>query len=258
MFSLSVVIIAYNEEKVIEACIKSVNFAKEVIVLDSGSTDKTTEICSRLGAKVIACDWPGDGPQRNRGIAIASGDWILCLDADEQVSKNLAIELENTLATTEPEINGFYIPFQSHYLGKAIRFGDWRGEKHLRLFRKGFGGYTSNGVYGAQGAHCRPEVQGRVASLNHRIHHFPFPTLEHMLEKMNRYSTGGAALKAQAGKQSSLSKALGHGFWTFFRGYILKAGFLDGREGFILAISNAEGCYYRYLKLQELVICPRS
>ena len=247
--ALSIVIIAHNEEEAIRECLRSAMFAAEIIVLDSGSSDQTVAICKAAGARVIETDWPGDGPQRNRGIALAQQEWVLCLDADERITSSLASEL--AIALGQP-VNGFYIPFHSHYLGKRIRFGDWRNEQHLRLFRKTHGRYSDSTVYGAQGAHCRPEVSGTVGTLKNPILHYPYPTLEKVLEKVNRYSSGGAALKHQQGKTSSFSKALGHGFWTFIRGYCLKLGFLDGYLGFMLAVSNAEACYYRYLKLYLL------
>lgn len=244
---LSVVIITYQEESNIQACLESVSFADEIIVLDSGSVDHTVNIARQYTSKVFVVDWPGDGPQRNRGIEMATQEWVLCLDADEQVSPSLAAEIKNIVLNTS--YDGFSIPFLSHYLSKPIYFGDWRKERHTRLFKKASGRYSGSDVYGAQGAHCRPIVEGRVGDLKGLILHYPYPTLEKVLQKMNQYSSGSAAIKHASGQKSSLYKALFRGFWAFLRGYILRAGFLDGKEGFILAFSNAEGVYYRYLKL---------
>lgn len=248
---LSVVIIAQNEAHQIDDCLASIAFADEIIVLDSGSTDGTPAICGTYTPNVIKTDWPGDGPQRNRGILRATGDWVLCLDADEVVSPLLRTEIETILAH-DPPIDGFYIPFRSYYCGRHIRYGDWRHEKHLRLFRQAKGTYTSSAVYGAQGAHCKPHVEGIVSQLKGWITHHPFSTLDRMLAKLNTYSTGSAAIRHADGQRASLRTAIGHGLWAFIRGYCLKAGFLDGREGFILAMSNAQGTYYRYLKLMYL------
>ena len=247
MASLSIVVITYNEAHTIRACLESVAFADEIIVLDSGSHDDTCAIARAYTDHVFVLDWPGDGPQRNRGIERATGEWVLCLDADERVTPALATEIVS--AIQDSPYNGFSIPFLSHYLAKPIHFGDWRNERHTRLFRQAKGRYSGSEVYGAQGAHSRPVIKGRVGKLQHPILHYPFPTLEKVLSKMNQYSSGGAALKAAMGQKSSLGKAIGHGLWAFFRGYFLRAGFLDGREGFLLAVSNAEGAYYRYLKL---------
>lgn len=248
---LSVIIITYNEAHNIRACLESVTFADEIIVLDSGSQDETCTIASEYTQKVYVLDWPGDGPQRNRGIERATGEWILCLDADEKITPSLATEL--LAAIQNPQYDGYSLPFLSHYLGKPIHFGDWRHEHHTRLFRRTKGRYSGSDVYGAQGAHSRPVVEGPVGRLRSPVYHYPFPTVEKVLSKMNQYSSGGAALKQAKGQKSSLSKALGHGLWAFFRGYFLRLGFLDGREGFLLAVSNAEGAYYRYVKLWDLI-----
>ena len=247
---LSVVIITYNEAHNLRDCLDSVAFADEIIVLDSGSQDDTCRIAASYTDKVYVVDWPGDGPQRNRGIEHATGDWVLCLDADERVSPALATELLDAIQMLH--YDGYAIPFLSHYLGRPIYHGDWSKERHTRLFRRSKGRYSGSDVYGAQGAHSRPVVQGPVGLLKSFILHYPFPTLEKLLSKMNQYSSGGAALKYASGQKSSLSKALGHGLWAFLRGYFLRLGFLDGREGFLLAVSNAEGAYYRYLKLLYL------
>lgn len=248
--TISAVVICFNEAKHIEACLKSLDFVDEILVLDSGSTDDTVNIARKYTPMVTVTDWPGDGPQRNRGILNAKSDWVLCLDADERVTPELKAEILSTLKDTQ--MSGFQIPFVSHYLNKPIRFGDWHKEHHMRLMKKEEARYTGAGVYGAQGAHCRPEVDGKIGYLSAPIHHYPFPDLHRMLEKLNQYSQGGAILKLNQCKKSSLKKALLHGLWTFFRGYVLRLGFLDGKEGFILAVSNAEGCYYRYLKLAYL------
>lgn len=243
--SLSVVIITYNEEQNIRACLESVQFANEVIVLDSGSTDNTTKIAKEYGANVVSTDWPGDGPQRNRGIKLAKSNWVLILDADERVTDELRTSIQNI----DNSCDGYDVRFQSYYLGRAIRHGDWRGEKHIRLFKRAKGRYSECEVSGAQGAHCRPIVNGKVGKIKGVIEHHPFPNLDKMLTKLNAYSSGSAALKVHRGQKGGLIKALVHAYWCFLRGYIIRRGFLDGKEGFILAVSNAQGTFYRYLKM---------
>lgn len=245
MTKLSVIVITKNEAHNIEDCIASVPFANEIIVFDSGSTDDTPEICKKFGAHVtITPDWPGDGPQKNRAIQQATGDWILCLDADERVSPLLAKELQ--IAITNTSHAAFDIPYQSTYCGKLIRFGDWRGESHIRLFRKG------NAIFSSDIVHCHLQVQGSVGKLKSPIIHHPFVQLSAMLYKLNDYSTMSAKALLAKGKKATLMTAISHSLWSFFRGYLLKLGFLDGREGFLLAVSNAQGTYYRYLKLMYL------
>ncbi|MES2212839.1 MAG: glycosyltransferase family 2 protein [Pseudomonadota bacterium] len=248
---ITAVVITHNEAHNIKACLESLFFAEEVIVLDSGSTDNTVAIAQQYTDRVIQTDWPGDGPQRNRGIEQAQQEWILCLDADERITPELTQELYQ-LFSKPLEHAAYRIPFQSHYLGKPIRYGDWWGERHIRLFRKDKARYTSSSIYGAQGAHCRLEVDGTIGALKNNIIHYPFPNFEVVLKKLNDYSTGSAAIRVQRNQKGSLGTALFHGAWAFVRGYVMKLGFLDGKCGFILAVSNAEGTYYRYLKMSLL------
>lgn len=244
MTTLSVIIVTKNEAHNIKACLESVKFADEIIVYDCGSTDGTPDLCRQYTNKVVVTDWPGDGPQKNRALSDATKDWVLCLDADERITPALAEHLKQTIANTSHR--GFIIPFQSTYCGKPIRFGDWRGEKHLRLFKRGFGQFSDHVV------HCHTQVEGSIGTLNHKIIHHPFHNFEALIHKMNDYSTQSAIRKFKQGKRASLWTALSHGIWTFVRGYIFKLGFLDGPEGFMLALSNAQGTYYRYVKIRLL------
>ncbi|MGD9592537.1 MAG: glycosyltransferase family 2 protein [Candidatus Berkiella sp.] len=245
MTKLSVIVITKNEAHNIKQCLESVLFADEIIVFDSGSTDGTPDICREFTHKVVITpDWPGDGPQKNRAIDIASSEWILCLDADERVSSLLRNEILKII--NNPQFDAYDIPYQSTYCGKAIRFGDWRGESHVRLFLREKARFTEDIV------HCHLKVNGTIGKLKNIIIHHPFHHLGTMLHKMNDYSTQSAKVLFSKGKKSSLLKALSRGLWSFFRSYLLKFGFLDGREGFLLAVSNAQGTYYRYLKLMYL------
>ncbi len=239
--TLSAIVIARNEAHAIADCLQSVAWADEIIVLDSGSSDGTPEIARRYTPLVFETDWPGFGVQKNRALDKASGEWVLSLDADERVTPELADEILRTLPGCT--ISGYEIPFRSSYLGRFIKYGDWRDERHLRLFRRGAGHFTNDRV------HERLLVEGRTECLNHRMLHHSFADLDEVLDKVNRYSREGACLRHELGRESSLGKAIGHGFWAFFKGYVLRAGFLDGREGFLLAVSNALGSFYRYAKL---------
>ncbi len=251
MTKLSVIVITKNEAHNIKQCLESVLFADEIIVFDSGSTDGTPDICRQFTDKVVVtADWPGDGPQKNRAIDIAQGEWVLCLDADERVSSLLAAEIQNTLH--HPTHDAYDIPYQSTYCGKPIRFGDWRGESHVRLFLRAKARFTEDIV------HCHLKVNGTTGKLKHIIIHHPFHHLGAMIHKMNDYSNQSAKALFAKGKKSSLLKAIARSTWAFFRSYLLKCGFLDGREGFLLAVSNAQGTYYRYLKLFYLWQAQKS
>ncbi len=241
MPTLSVTIITHNEAHTITDCLESVSWADEIIVLDSGSTDATVELAREYTEQVFVTDWPGFGVQKNRALEKANSEWVLSLDADERVSPELAAEIPGALATAETA--GYVLPFQSTYLGRPMRHGDWKGEKHLRLFRRSAGRFTDDQV------HERLLVEGPIETLKGQVLHHSFADLDEVLDKVNRYSSEGARLRLARGQRSSIIKASLHAGWTFFKGYILRAGFLDGREGFLLALSNTLGCFYRYAKL---------
>lgn len=245
MTKLSVIIVTKNEARNIRDCLNSVRFADEVIVFDSASTDQTPAICREYTPLVtVTPDWPGDGPQKNRALAIATGDWILCLDADERVTPELAQEIHSVI--THTPYAAFSLRFRSHYCEHPIRFGDWMNESHVRLFRKDSARFTEDVV------HCHLQVHGKTGALRGLINHYPFRELDSLLYKMNQYSTQCAEVLFRKGKKATFATALSRAAWCFFRGYVIKAGFLDGREGFLLAMSNAQGTYYRYLKLMYL------
>ena len=241
MPTLSVIIITRDEAANIRRCLQSVQFADEIIVLDSGSQDETVAICREFTEQVFDTDWPGYGPQKNRALAKTQSDWVLSIDADEYIPAALAAEIQATLATTTHA--AFRIPLTTHYCGKAIRFGDWRNDRVLRLFRRERGQFTEATV------HEKVVVDGTIGQLKNRMQHYSFPNLQTVIDTMNEYSSVGADMKFNQGKTASLRKAIVRGVWTFLRGYIFKLGFLDGKAGFMLAVSNAEGCYYRYAKL---------
>ena len=244
MSTLSVCIVTKNEARNIKACLESVKFADEIIVIDSESTDNTVDICKQYTDKVYVEAWRGCGPQKKRATELASSEWILILDADERLSVPLQQEIQTKLQA--PDADGYIIPFQTFYLGKKIRFGDWLNEKHLRLFKR------DNATVVPRLVHFRIDFQGQSKTLKHQVMHYSFPTVESIINKMNTYSTDGAIHKQAQHKKAGLLTAIGHGAFAFIRGYILKLGFLDGVEGFLLAVSNAEGSYYRYLKLMYL------
>ena len=243
--TLSVIIVAQNEAHDIRRCLESIKWADEIIVFDSGSTDGTQAICREYTDKVFETDdWPGDGPQKNRALQQATSEWILSLDADEEIPKELAKEIK--FAILSNVYAAYTMPRKSFFCEKYIRFGAWANEKILRLFKREKGKFTD--VF----THTRVIVDGSIGTLTTPMIHHAYPKLEEVLIKMNDYSTAGAELRYAQGKKSSLTKALIRAFWAFFRSYFLFGGFLDGRAGFILAVSIAEGTYYRYLKLMYL------
>ena len=245
--NLSVVVITKNVARHIADCLESVAFADEWVVLDAGSSDATCEIAQGLGARVERSQtWPGFGAQKNRALALARGDWVLSIDADERVSAELAASIQAALKHEPADalgVAGFELSRRSRFCGQWMRHGDWYPDRVLRLFRRSQGKFSNDRV------HERVELEGRVERLRGELLHETMPTLHDAIDKMNRYSTGRALDQIGKGRRGGLGAALLHGAWAFLRGYLLKRGFLDGRLGFVLAVYVAEGTYYRYLKM---------
>jgi glycosyltransferase involved in cell wall biosynthesis len=247
---VSVVIIARDEAARIGRCLASVAFARERIVLDGGSRDDTVALSRSLGARVeVAADWPGFGAQKNRAVDLAREPWVLSLDADEWVDPDLAREIAQVVS--DPRSADVYdIPRRSSYCGRVMRHSGWWPDPVTRLWRRGRARFSHHVVHERLlpvEASARP-----LPRLRHALDHEAFTSLEQVIAKMDRYSTDSAAMLAASGRRGSLGTALMHGAWSFVRTWLLRGGFLDGRQGLMLAISNAEGSYYRYLKLMLL------
>lgn len=247
---LSVILITKNEEANLKDCLESISFANEIIVVDSQSSDKTIEIAQSFGAKVeITNDWPGFGPQKNRALNLATQDWVLSIDADERVTPELKDEI---LAV----INGissadcYAIPRLSWYCGRFIKHSGWYPDYVDRLFKRGSAKFSDHLV------HERLLPNGTVKKLKHHFLHYSYRNFEQVLKKVDSYSTASAQQAFAKGQQGSLAQALLHGFWSFFRTYIIRKGFLDGQYGLTLAISNAATSYYKYIKLWQLNNSP--
>lgn len=243
--TLSVIIITKNEADRIAACLDSIAFADEIVVLDSGSTDATCAIAREYGARVeCTADWPGFGPQKNRALDLATGDWVLSIDADEQVTPELAQAIRQVLRA--PDADAYRIARLSSFCGRPIRHSGWWPDYVVRLFRRGAGRFTEAAV------HERVVVQGRTGTLQGHFLHEPYANLEVFIDKINRYSTEAARSAFERGRRTSLFGPFGHAAWTFIRHYLLRRGFLDGWQGLVLAGMAATGSFYRYVKLYRL------
>lgn len=240
--TLSAIVITKNEEAMIRRCLASVAWADEIVVVDCGSSDRTAAICREFGAKVqVTGDWPGFGAQKNRALDLASSDWVLSLDADEWLSPELQAEVRATVAGAA-NCAAYRVPRLSSFCGRFMRHSGWWPDPVVRLFQRGKARFSDDLV------HEQLIVQGPIGSLTQPILHESFVSLEEVLDKLNHYSSAGAQMMSARGRTGSLGSAVAHAAWTFMRTYVFKAGFLDGREGFMVAVSNAEGVYYRYLK----------
>ncbi len=238
--TLSVIVITKNEAELIGQCLESVKWADEIVVVDSGSQDATVDICRRYTDKVVVTDWPGFGPQKNRALDLATGDWVLSLDADEHLSPALADEIRATL--NAPGAVVYRLPRLSSLMGRPMRHGDWWPDPVPRLFRRGVARFTPDLV------HERLDHTDPTLTLRNVLLHDSIRSLDQMIAKINQYTSGGAQRLIDKGKTGSLRKAIVHGLWALFRAYVLRRGFLDGREGVIAAVSAAESAYYKYLK----------
>ena len=239
---LSVAIIACNEAHRIARCLQSVAFADQVVVLDSGSTDDTVAIARGLGADVeVTPDWPGFGPQKNRALARCRYRWVLSIDADEQVSNALAAEILRVLceASSEATVAGYWLRRSSRYCGQVIRHGLWGNDRVLRLFERQRGRFTDARV------HESLVCDGETRVLEGILVHDSVDSPEDARSKARRYAFLGAEALRARGRGGSLQGGV-HAGWSFVRGYLLRAGFLDGRFGLTLARLNAAGTFWKY------------
>lgn len=237
---LSAIIIVKNEASNIGACLDSVAFADERIVVDSGSEDDTVAIAKARGAQVSFHAFAGFGQQFNHALSLATGEWVFSIDADERVSAALAVQLQEAMQNGGAD--GYEMPRLSTFCGRVIRHSGWYPDYVLRLWRRGKARWTEDLV------HPSPVCDGPVAKLTQPLNHFPILRMEDALARMNHYSTLGAKMLVASGRHVSFWSGPSHGAWTFFRTYILRRGFLDGPEGFLLARANAQGTYYKYVK----------
>lgn len=243
---LSVVVITRNEQVNIVECLRSVDFANEIIVLDHASTDDTVALARQCGALVSeSSDWPGFGPQKNRALALATGDWVLSMDADERVTPELRAEILGVLSSN-PTSTCYAIPRSSWFCGRFIRHSGWTPDYVDRLFKAGTAQFSQDLV------HEKLVYSGRAGCLKNPLLHYSHRDFSDVLTKIDRYSSASAVQSMAKGKHASAWSALGHGLWAFVRTYIFKAGFLDGEHGLALAIASAEGSYYRHIKLWRL------
>lgn len=238
---LSVIIIAKNEAHNIRRCLESVRWADELIVLDSGSTDETCSIAREYTDKVFSTDWQGYGVQKQRALSYALGDWVLNLDADESVNPRLQHEIKSAIADNGAD--AYRVPIQMYFYGKPLLFSS-SPKRHIRLFKRENARYSDDIVHEKI---LLPHVS-RIAKLNTPIEHHSFIDVSHALYKVNRYSSYSASIRITNGKKASLSKTLFSTAWMFFRCYVLQLGFIDGKAGFLFAVLNAQGSFFRGIK----------
>lgn len=244
--SISVVLITLNEAANLPRTLQSVSWAQEIVVVDSGSTDATVEIARQAGARVFVEAWKGFGPQKNSAISHATCDWVLSLDADEEVSAALAQEVQ-ALVAGQPHFTAYAIPRLNHFLGRPLRHGGYWPDPKLRFFRRGAARFQERAV------HETMETTGPVGQLEGHLIHHCYPTLEDYIEHMNSYSSLSARMLVDAGQAPrSLADLLWNGIVnpaaTFVYNYVFRLGFLDGREGLLQHLNHVVYIHWKYVK----------
>ncbi len=243
---LSVAIITKDEADKLSACLETVAFARQIVIVDSGSTDGTVKIAADKGCDVFVEEWRGFGPQKQFAIDQCRESWVLVLDADERLPADTAQAIKGIVLNPSAGAAGYSFPRKNFFQGRWIRHAGWWPDRVVRLFRREYGHMTPAMVHEAV------VVEGAVEELSAPIEHFTESRLNHVLQKIDRYSTAAAEAAFVEGKTSSLFSALLRAELTFFQDYVLRRGFLDGAPGFTLAVLDSINKFFKYAKLNEL------
>ena len=240
---LSAAIITYNEADRIEACLRSVSFCDEIVVVDSHSTDGTRELAAALGARVIERDFPGFRSQKSFAVESCRNDWVLCLDADERVSDELRAEIERLRESGFAGHAGWSIPRIMDYFGRFLRHGNAYPDRLVRLFDRRRGGWVGREI------HENTRIEGRAGRLKGHLLHYSYRSLTDHEQRMQRYAQLMAESMHASGRRAGLAAAIFHAGWRFVRGYLFRLGFLDGWRGLVFALVEAQYVRQKYVKL---------
>jgi glycosyltransferase involved in cell wall biosynthesis len=242
--TLSAAVVVLNEEERLRACLESVVWADEIVVVDSGSSDKTMAIAREFTDRAMFRAWEGYGAQKNFALGQCRGDWLLSIDADERVSDALREEIQAAMRADRPEA-GYYLPRQNVFQGKWVRHGGLYPDWQLRLFRRGRGAFLERAV------HESVRVDGPTGRFSAPLVHESYRSIGDAVARLNRYSDLAATDLARAGRGGSLADLLVRPAWRFVSMYLLRAGFLDGWRGLVLAALHAHYVFLRAAKVRE-------
>ncbi len=242
---LSAVVIAKNEEKNIERCLASLAFCDEIVVVDSHSTDRTVELSKKYTSKVVVREWTGYVDQKNYAVGLASHDWVLSLDADEEVTGELKNEIFKLL-NSEPVETAFSIARRTIHSGQWIRYGGWYPNRLVRIFRKSQGSWRGGAV------HEFWATQGKQGKFKSDLIHYSFDSISDQVARNDLYSTLGAKALREANCTFSIWRLIFKPISKFFETYLIKLGFLDGYRGFFISVSAAYSVFLKWAKLWEL------
>jgi glycosyltransferase involved in cell wall biosynthesis len=258
--TLSVAIITLNEEANLARTLTSVQFADEIVIVDSGSTDRTLEIAQSFDAKIISSAWKGFAVQKNTAIEACSGTWILSLDADEELTPELQTEIR-ALLRGNPSADAYLLRRRNLFLNRWIRYGGYYPDPKLRLFRRHAANFAPSARFTDRPVHETIAFEGRLETLHSDLVHHAYPTIESYIEHMDRYSTLGAQIIVSKGKTSRSIPGFFYNVFvvpasTFFYNYIFRLGFLDGREGFLIHLYHSSYTSWKYAKAWQTTRKP--
>jgi glycosyltransferase involved in cell wall biosynthesis len=238
--TISAIIITYNEEKNLRACLQTLKFCHDVVIVDRDSSDRTVAVASEFNVRVYSRpDWKGFGVQKQRCLELASGDWIVSLDADERISANLAREM---LTAINSELHtGFLIKRQTFFLGKRLRFGGWSDETIIRLARKSHARFDESQV------HEKLLIEGSIGNLKSPLLHFSYQDFDDIFEKTKRYALAAGRRKGALPKWAGAPVGLAYSIATFVLRYFVKFGFLDGVQGLMAAAMKSQEAFWKHV-----------
>ncbi len=240
---LSVAVITKDEEKRLPDCLRSVSFADDIVVVDSGSSDRTVEVAKAFGCMVYIEDWKGYGPQKNSALEKCSNDWVLLLDADERVpAKTADLIMEMVKA---PSADAYTFKRKNYLHGRWLQHSGYWPDRQIRLVNRRMGVFEA-------AIHERWTTKGRIEDLNAHIDHYAFSGYHDMLNTLNEYSSVIARELYRSGRRANVLSPVFHGAGMFFKIYFIEMGFLDGMDGFVTALTKAGGSFFKYAKLLEL------
>ena len=244
--TISAFIICQNEEANIRRCLESVKWCDEIIIVDSGSTDNTLNICSEYNTKIYQRGWPGYVAQKRYAIEQCSCEWVINIDADEELSPDLQEEIKNYLKNDDQTVNGYQVNRVVNFLGKWWRSGGWYPEFRLRLCRR------QATTWGGEDPHEKAIVSGAVKKLTAELYHYTYRDIHHQVATLNNYSSQAAKSLFKKGKKPSILKMLFNPILRWIKWYFLKQGFREGFLGLVMATLEAYYVFLKYLKLWEL------
>ncbi len=244
--TLAVCVIALDEEDRIGECLDSAAFADELLVVDAGSADRTAEIARARGARVVVRPWPGYAAQKNFALEQTSADWVLSVDADERLTPELAGEIRRLIASAPGDLAGASVPRRTWYLGRWIRHGGWYPDRKVRLVRRGRGRWVGAHV------HERLVAEGPTRALRGDLLHYTYRDLADHLRRIDRFTTEAARGLLERGSRGAIPGMLVGPPAKFLKMYLLRAGFLDGLPGFVVAVLGAYYVFLKYAKLWDL------